>query len=691
LVVARDFNLPQKSDRTFPLHQQLNNQEAFLFSSMLGREVPEKRKALEKLVSSQQRLNQRTPFIFGLTAYEEEFTGIENFVRTRLQDISEQERTIIVFISLANYFSNQNVFSQIFAFYVGLPLSQSIDLRKYLDRRRLDLLIPDESGWRPLHALVAEEILVQLLADKKEPEQWREMLPDYAVKIINLLSEVGMKAGDDLNEVISTLLRGLFIDRQDAGSDDQTIGTFEAKFSNYIEAIPSHEGKRLVFDKLVEEFDDEPHFWGHRARFIWDSAKDISDYEDAVASADKALNLSLDEDSALYHIKGMALAKWATYLMRNVKRKFDSPTDETLKHKLSEIEQLVLNALEVFKYIREELRMNEERAYVSAIELLTRYIEFGKDISPYGTFAEFLRSSGGRKYSKYLQEAENLLRQVHRLKVGFSSDSRFVREREVFLKELYDNYSLLISGLWELLDRDDVYRPRYRRSLAYAYLSKSGRNWDKLDEQDLKRILDLMEENLLADPQSNSHNIRLWFEAARRLRSTGLDYAIQKLTQWVSIASRIDVLDAHYYLYALQSIAAIEGSKTASIQAQRSLEMSKQLAQDRPNRHSSLDWVGNLQGVRKLVSRGSLGRFKEDTLFFGSEDIARLARLSGRIYRIKSGQSGIIKAYGLNFFFTPSPRIGPHQFFRERDDNLPVTFYASFSYDGPRAWKVEPA
>lgn len=387
----------------------------------------------------------------------------------------------------------------------------------------------------------------------------------------------------------------------------------------------------------------------------------------------------------------MALAKWSTHLMGNVRQEFEFLTNETLQNELSEIEQLVQNALEVFRHIREELRMNEERAYVSAIELLTRYIEFGQAISPYETFAEFLKSSGGQKYSEYLQEAENLLRQVRRLKVGFSGESRFVREREVFLEKIYDNYSLLISGLWEILKRDDVYRPRYRRSLAYAYLAKSGRDWDKLEEQDLKRILDLMEENLLADPQSNSHNIRLWFEAARRLRSTGLDYAIQKLTQWVSIASRVDKLDAHYYLYALQAIAAIEGSEITSIQAQRSLEMSKQLAQDRPNRTSSLDWVGNLPGVRKLVSRGSLGRFKQDTLFFGNEDIARLARLSGRIYRIQSGQSGLIRAYGLEFFFTPSPRIGPHQFFRERDDNLPVTFYASFSYDGPRAWNVEPA
>jgi len=689
LTVVRDFDLPKKTERVFPLHQQLNNLDAYRFESILSREVPEKKRILEKLVN-QQDLNQRTPFVFGLTAYEKDFLGIEAFVRMRLQNISEQERTIIVLISLTNYFSNQGVTPQIFTFYIGLPPSQSTDLRKYLDKRRLDLLISDENGWRPLHALVAKEILVQLLADNKEPEQWREMLPDYAVKIIHILSEAGYQASDRLNEVISNLLRGLFIDRQDAESDDQAIGTFEAKFSNFIEAIPSNEGKRMVFNKLVEEFDDEPHFWGHRSRYIWHSAKDISDYEEAIASAEKALSLSREEDSALYHIKGMALAKWATFLMRFVKVELDSISAEMLKEKELEIEQLVIKALEVFKYIREELRVNEERAYVSAIELLTRFIEFGKEISPYETFAEFFRSPSGREYSEYLQEAENLLRQVRRIKVGYSGDSRFVREREIFLGKIYDNYSLLISGLWELLARDDVYRPKYRRSLAYAYLARSERDWDKLNEQDLNRILSLMEENLLADPQNNSHNIRLWFEAARRLRSTGLDSAIQKLTQWVNIASRVDVLDAYYYLYALQSIAAIEGSNMASIQAQRSLEMSKQLAQDRPNRASSLDWVGNLNGVRKLVSRGSLGRFQEETMFFGSEDITRLARLSGRIYRIQSGQSGIIRAYGLDFFFTPSPRTGPFQFIRERDDNLSVSFYGSFTYDGPRAWNVEP-
>lgn len=691
LVVVRDFDLPPKSDRTFPLDQQLNNQEAFRFASTLSRDAPTKQKALEKLVWTQTGINRRTPFIFGLTAYEDKFIGIESFVKTRLQDISEQERLVIVIITLINYFSNQNVPAQIFVLFIGLSLSQSLDLRKFLDKRRLDLLVPEENGWRPLHALVAEEILVLLLADKKEPEQWREMLPDYAIKIIDLLSQLGLQTSGSLNQVIATLLRSLFIDRQDAESENQTLGTFETKFSNFIETIPSIEGKRLVFDKLVEEFDDEPHFWGHKSRFIWNYAKDISDYEEAVSSIDKALKLSIDEDSALYHIKGMALAKWSTHLMGNVKQDIEFLTNETLTNKLSEIEQLVQNALEVFRHIREELRINQERAYVSAIELLTRYIEFGQAISPYETFTEFLKSSNGRKYSEYLQEAENLLQQVRRLKLGFTSDSRFVREREVFLDKIYDDYSSLISGLWELLNRNDVYRPRYRRSLAYAYLAKNGRDWDRIEERDLRRILDLMEENLLADPQSNSHNIRLWFEAARRLRSTRLDYAIQKLTQWASIASRIDKLDAYYYLYALQAIAAIEGSEISSRQSQRSLEVSKQLAQDRPNRASSLDWVGNLSGIRKLVSRGSLGRFKQDTLFFGNEDISRLAHLSGRIYRIQSGQSGLIRAYGLEFFFTPSPSIGPYQFIRQRDDNLPVTFYASFSYDGPRAWNVEPS
>lgn len=689
LIVTRDFDLPRKSETVIPLSQNLNSKEAYDFTTILSKEAPSRKKQLEDLKINENKANQRIPFVFGLTAFEENFMGIKDFVDERLRNINERERTIIVMISLISYFCNQSVPSQIFSIFVGLSKSKKIDLREYLQKSRQELLIFDEYGWRPLHFLVAKEVLLQLLGDNDNPDSWMEMLTDYGTQIIDLLSELTNESKNSGNIVIATLLRSLFIDRQDAEPEIQTLNQKEPSFSHFIATIPSLEGKRLVFDKLVNKFPDEAHFWGHRARLIWAYAKNIADYEEAVKSINNALSISVEEDPTLYHIKGLALAKWSTFLMDNVK-KSNSEKNYLDSEKLVEIEQLVQDSLSIFSKIRNDMRFIEERAYVSAIELITRYIEFGKNISNSTSYAEFFKSNSGRKFYDYLQEAESILRQAKRIKIGISRDSGFLREREVYLNRLYDNYSLLISGLQELVDKHDSNGPKYRRGLAYAYLAKNDRDWEKVDEFELRRIMDLMEENLISDPKNNSHNIRLWFEAARRIKNIGLTYAIQKITQWVNIANNIDELDAYYYLYSLHAISAIEGSEIGVNQAKRFLEVSKKLSQDRPNRMSSLDWIGKAQGISKLIARGHLGKFQEDTSFFNAQDMSVLAPLIGRVYRIYTGQRGIISAYGLDFHFTPAPRVGPYQFIQGRDDNLPVIFYGSFSYEGLRAYYVKP-
>jgi hypothetical protein len=52
LIIVRDFDLPEQSDRTFTLPQQLNNREAFRFASILSKEAPQKKEVLEKLAAS---------------------------------------------------------------------------------------------------------------------------------------------------------------------------------------------------------------------------------------------------------------------------------------------------------------------------------------------------------------------------------------------------------------------------------------------------------------------------------------------------------------------------------------------------------------------------------------------------------------------------------------------------------------
>jgi hypothetical protein len=689
LIVMREFDPPQQLDKqNYFLPQQLTNREAGLFASTLSKMVPSKSSALENL-AGERTPEKRTPFYFGITAFEKNFKGIDNFVQMRVKEISENERKILGLISLAYYFGQQSVPAQIFTVLLGLASSKSVDLRRYMRKQRMELLISDDISWRPLHFIVAEEILIQLLAGQKERDKWRELLSQYAVELITIVGEVAEVIGSDLNIFISDLLRGLFLERQghDLFDDIAVSGGQTSKFSEYIEQIPAKEGKRLVFDTLVDVFPQEAHYWGHRARLIWNYAVDVDDYLEAVRSVDKALSLGNDNDAPLYHIKGMALAKYASFLMQRTLQEYLDQNTPPSNEILLEIKKLFNESSSVFKYIRDEIKPTEERAYISAIELLTRYIEFAKAISPYKTFGEFFRSPGAREYYEYLTEAENLLNHIRRIKTGSGRTSPYIETREVFLRKLYDDYSSFIEGLRNLVDNPQVYQPPYRRSLAFAYLARRNRNWDEIPTKELESIQGLMERNLIAEP-GNAKDIRIWFEAARRLPTTSLSYAIEKLAYWVSHAGSVDILDANYYLYVLQALSAIEGSEMAALQAQRTIEKCKHLAQDRFNRTFSLDWIGKGKGITKLVNHALVGRFNAESGDFENSSHS-LERLSGRIEKIESRQAGKIMAYGLAFFFTPFPRLG-HQFLAGKNENDLVEFFVGFSYDGPRAWGVSP-
>ncbi len=379
LVVRREFELPQQTNFTYPISQALSNSEGDRFKKVLSKAVPAKRHALE--TASNKKM--RTPFLFALTAFEKEFTGIKKFIKTRLKDISEQEQKIVVTISLIYYFAQDNVPAQLFAFLVSLPASRTVDLRKYLRMPRQGMLIAEEDGWRPLHFYVAEELLIQVLSGKKEREQWKELLPQYAVEIINFLGDAESHLGSKFNEPIAKILQNLFIERGGRNVRfGQTTFTEREKFSEYIEKIPTLEGKRLVFDTLVDIFDEVPHYWAHRSRFIWNYAKDVNDFKDAINSVDRALGLGNEgEDYVLHHIKGMGLAKWATNLMNDFKLKSATYTSDTINQTRQEIQEKFDNAKAEFILIIDRLNSNDERPYVSAIELLTRYIEFGKETS----------------------------------------------------------------------------------------------------------------------------------------------------------------------------------------------------------------------------------------------------------------------------------------------------------------------
>jgi hypothetical protein len=161
-----------------------------------------------------------------------------------------------------------------------------------------------------------------------------------------------------------------------------------------------------------------------------------------------------------------------------------------------------------------------------------------------------------------------------------------------------------------------------------------------------------------------------------------LDVAAERVAYW---RSNGDSLDAVYYIYVLHSVQAIDGSMLYGGRALQALEECKDRAGFRRDRTRSFEWLGTGQGLQQLVHQDMLGEWDRNKNFW--TNTSQLRRLEGVVSNIKGPQAGWIElAGGLKAFFVP----GSENLAFGRGENVRVSFFLGFSYEGLRAWSVMP-
>jgi len=312
--------------------------------------------------------------------------------------------------------------------------------------------------------------------------------------------------------------------------------------------------------------------------------------------------------------------------------------------------------------------------------MLLRLLEFAKRVSGSETAQQILVSPTAKAaLRESLDVAEDLLEQARRLREG-ERPSFHVERCRVQMDALYGKFDVVLQGWTNLLTRPDVYRPPIRRQLVQAYVVRKNRRWDNLDAREIARIVELLDQNLLEEPNDRK-NLRLWMQAVRRAQPpTPLDHVIEKMSYWKANSLEIDPV---YYLYILYALKAMDGYVLALEPLKDSLDECRRRARLRPNRTGSFEWIGQGQGLRRLVHYTELGEWSDEHDFW--EGSARLSRMRGTIKSISGPEAGLIDVSGgVRAFFVP----GKSGHSRGRDENRTVDCFLGFSYDGPRAWEV---
>jgi len=659
LQVLRRFSVQEEGRRAFYLKTGLSDREASRLEHILEREVPERKANLEGLLSMDQP-SMRSAFFFGLVAFQRDFLGLEPFVRTRLQLLTQTQKSAIGFLALAHHYGHRAIPQQAFGNLMGIPPTRPVQLESLLPTPAMELVVQAERGsWRTSHDLIAMEVLEQLLgSDVGERRLWRQNLPDWAVVFAQFCRGTSPIPSEEMLDIA----RRTFIYRDNS----ELLGTERSAtmhFAQLIDDIPSREGALRVLRTLSDLYPEEAHFWAHLGRFY---SLEMQDFDAALACIEQAIVIDA-QDTVLMHMQGMIFR-------RQVYRLMDARAD------VGDIMAVVTQASNAFRQAR-ELGPDNEHAYISEVQMLIRLADYAGRKHPDGVLGYIAMQSVDPAMRDILDSAEDLLERVRRNREGEGA-SPYEEESRARLEALYGRHDVALQTWDNILHRSDVYAPPIRRQITWTILSRRGHSWAKVSAKEAERIASLLEENLKAEPHNDS-NLRLWLQAVRRTTNPpSIDSIIERISYWRASSNS---LDASYYLYVMYALTALEGSALGREQALRFVEECRTRARFRRNRSTSFEWLGTGPGIKCLVHQSQLGEWSAEHDFWSVTE--PLARAAGRIAKIDAPQAGEIEVQGgLPAFFVPA-RGG---FNRGHSENTRVSCYIGFSYDGLRAWEVQP-
>lgn len=509
------------------------------------------------------------------------------------------------------------------------------------------------------------------------------------VFLVEGVSEVLFYTALTINQNTLSLMRSLFITRNaDVDAEKPVFSPLIEKLKDEHKVVSdgkyddTNDAIISIFNKLVETYPEEPHFTAHLARFYFYIDKN---YDKGFANIDAAIALSESTygyvDPLLYHMKAMGYSsrisnKYIKDLVRAI-------NDNSEKEKINLINQIENDAQEAFKLYELVRKSNVGIAgHVSEIYMCINVANAIKRVLEESgeSFSNYLLQSDGDWVMKYVDRATDLWEEVK--KIAPETNSEELEQLEIRIKQLTSDLEGTIS-LWEDYVNSDttIDKTQARRILAHAYI-KQMENGSKKDEQDvLKKIIKLMEDNMVVESQ-HTGNIRLWFDAICKYKvenqETLIMDAINKLNRWISLT---DSVEAHYYRFVLKFIQAINGSILAESELPKLLRELKQKSMNLYNRTVPQHWLVNEgTGLSMLYSNS---RSKKNAI--SEEEMAKKMRLIvGRISNNYVNEShAYINYHGTEIYFNPSATKGEID---KSKINQRVKFGIGFSYDGPRAY-----
>lgn len=648
LYVSRRYTaLPQESKAAF-LCEALDDAEADDFLDKLRGYAPWNLKPLEDVRSSSDY--RRNAFFFGLSAFESDFKGIDEYVSARLSGATDSQIAVAKYCALAHYYGQTEVPEYALARLVGLPSERASAFPRVLkpELRQLMWRSP-QGGWRTTHPLVSQYLLRNLGG----PDRWMQMLSQWGRELADFCLN-----RPTVDDQLLGIVEAVFIERE--GLLGSETGA-RAPFARILNDIPAPRGAGALLGHIAALCPEEAHFAAHAARFY---AFRIKDYETAERFADQARELN-PKDHVLQHVVGMV---HRARVNDGIGRRAT----------MDDLAPWVRAAASAFESSRDCSPTSNEHPYISEVQMRLAVVDYGVRRS--GSIAAYLAGSPHPLVVESVSVAEDLLARVRYLGDARNPSGYEERARGQ-LTSLYGDFDRALQLFDSLLGKRGVDPLSVRRQIVWTNLARAKRDWRALSVKACDRVLSLLEENMV-EGGYRSTDVRQWWRAIRYAsKPPSQDRVHEVLTYWRESEIGTEALYASYVAHAID---LLDGLLTGREEFDRFKSECSARSRGDGKRTLCLDWVGHGEGVRMLVHQSELGPWDPRVEFWS--DRSPLRRMEARVRLIKGPQAGTVVCDGIEAFFVPS-RAGIE---RGRDENARLSGYLAFSNDGPRFWDAEP-
>lgn len=614
---------------------------------------------------------------------------IQDYVVYYNRQLSQPLNNFVLYVSMIYYYSQKEVPEAIF-YNLFQKDGRGIGLQKYLrghheeEKALLKILcnVQDDDGkltlWRPRYAPFAKAVLDGACTYGG----WKDIAYENSINLIQCIKDnQDYLAGDTRQILIS-----VFLER---GKED-LLGVEEAwakdsndHFSQLLEDLGgSVIDQRNVLLRLASNFPSEAHFWGHLARFCYEKATAPKDFSQAMEYVQKAFGANGESDFNLQHIAGMCKRRLLEYYKR-----------EQVEMPIDELKELVEESR---GYFAESRHLNPKNiyAYISEIQLIVILIEYGKSLTHYTSFRNFLFSQENEWFQEQyvsmlelIDETKILVSQMKTLgnTVKTIKSMDYLRKSESQTWRFVDDMAGMLNYLSSAIDKaysDE--RPRLRQLyVRYLLLSKVkgevkrlNEAWGLLTEKEQSKIENYLNSNI---QQGNMQvfSLRYWFLFIRKCRKNiPIDEVISRLQALAKTSDTHPLvnLEANYYILTLMTFSIIHDKDYFDNDKIREIrDLANSCSQQSVNNKYIYDLLVDDQSISGIVP------YNENVVF------SKCVRLHGTIANIRSATQGEIKLdCGLTAFFAPQKA----NLLGGRDETKEVTFVIGFRHDGLFALEV---